>query len=224
MAAPNLAASSRTTLRRKADRGSHDRTVVDAILDEGLICHVAFVDEGSPCVLPTAYARVGDELYLHGAVGNHMLRTLASGVEACVTVTLLDGIVLARSAKHHSMNYRSVVLFGQVRKVTDPDEKRRALLRIVDHMAPGRSGEARPPDDAELTATLVVALPIEEGSAKVRAGGPIDEAEDLGLAVWAGELPLRLVAGEPVADAGVAVPSPASIAGYRRDRALDGSR
>lgn len=218
MAAPELETSSRTTLRRKAERGSHDRVVVDALLDEGLICHVGFDDGGSPVVLPTAYARIGDELYLHGAAANHMLRTLASGVEACITVTLLDGLVLARSAKHHSMNFRSVVLFGRGRKVTDDDEKRRALLRMVEHLAPGRGEDARPPNDTELTATLVVAFPIAEGSAKVRTGGPIEEPEDLALAVWAGELPLRLVAGAPVADAGVAAPAPAYLTGYRRGR------
>ena len=218
MAAPDLDVSARTTLRRKAERGSHDRAVVDAILDEGLICHVAFGDGGSPVVLPTAYTRVGDELYLHGAAANHMLRTLAAGVEACITVTLLDGLVLARSAKHHSMNFRSVVLFGQGRKVTDRDEKERVLLQIVDHMAPGRSEEVRPPSDTELAATLVVAFPITEGSAKVRTGGPIEEPEDLALPVWAGELPLRLLGGEPAADAGVTAPAPAYLTGYRRGR------
>jgi nitroimidazol reductase NimA-like FMN-containing flavoprotein (pyridoxamine 5'-phosphate oxidase superfamily) len=224
MAAPDLTASPRSTLRRKAERGSHDRAVVDAILDEGLLCHVGFVDGGAPVVLPTAYARVGDELYLHGAAGNQMLRSLASGLEACVTVTLLDGIVLARSAKHHSMNYRSVVLFGAARKVTDPEEKRRALLHIVDHMVPGRSGDARPPDDTELSATLVLAFPLEEGSAKVRAGGPVDEAEDLTLPVWAGEVPLTLAAGTPVADDGVAAVPPAYVVGYGRGGADAGRR
>jgi nitroimidazol reductase NimA-like FMN-containing flavoprotein (pyridoxamine 5'-phosphate oxidase superfamily) len=224
MAATDLTASPRSTLRRKAERGSHDRGLVEAILDEGLLCHVGFVDGGAPVVLPTAYARVGDELYLHGAVGNQMLRALASGVPACVTVTLLDGIVLARSAKHHSMNYRSVVLFGTARKVTDAEEKRRALLHIVDHMAPGRSGDARPPNDAELTATLVLAFPVDEGSAKVRTGGPVDDEEDLALAVWAGELPLTLGAGTPVADHGVAGPAPAYLAGYERGRAGAGRR
>ena len=224
MAAPDLTASPRATLRRKAERGSHDRAVVDAILDEGLLCHVGFAEGGSPVVLPTAYARVGDEVYLHGAVGNQMLRTLAAGAEACVTVTLLDGIVLARSAKHHSMNYRCVVLFGTARKVTDPEEKRRALLHIVDHMAPGRSGDARPPSEAELTATLVLAFPVDEGSAKVRTGGPIDEAEDLALGVWAGELPLRLVSGDPVADEGVDGPVPGYVAGYDRGGAGAGRR
>lgn len=223
MAAPDLAATARTTLRRKAERGSHDRALVDAILDEGLLCHVGFSVGGSPYVLPTTYGRLGDELYLHGAVGNAMLRALADGAEACITVTLLDGLVLARSAKHHSMNYRSVVLFGRGRKVTDPDEKHRAVLRIVDHLAPGRAGDCRPPSEAELTATLVLAFPITEGSAKVRTGGPIDEPEDLGLPVWAGQLPLPLTTGTPVADHGVDGPVPSYLTGYHRDGVLGGA-
>ena len=190
----------RTRLRRKADRGRHDRPTVEAILDEALICHVGFAVDGRPWVVPTAYARIDDQLYLHGATGNFALRTLASGVDVCVTVTLLDGLVLARSAFHHSMNYRSVMLFGRAEPVTDVDEKERALLAIVEHMEPGRSDDTRPPTAEELRATLVVRVPINEGSAKVRTGPPIDDPDDLALDHWAGVIPLALVRGEPERD------------------------
>jgi len=222
----HLPPSDRTRLRRKKERGSHDRTLIDAILDEGLICHVGFPDGGATTVLPTAYARLGDHLYLHGAVGNHMLRVLASGAPACVAVTLLDGLVFARSAFHHSMNFRSVVLFGAAREVVDPDDKRRAVLAIVDHMAPGRSRDARPPSDSELQSTRVVAFPVEEVSAKVRTGGPVDEPEDLALAVWGGELPFEVVTRTPVPDDGSeAVPTPDYVGDFwahRRAAAPDG--
>ena len=211
----------RTTVRRKKDRGLHDRDAVNAILDEGLICHVGFVSDGKPVVIPTAYARAGDHLYLHGAVGNHMLRTMAVGGEVCVTVTLLDGLVLARSAFHHSMNYRSVVLFGTAEPVTDEEEKRAALETIVEHLVPGRTADARGTNDSELRSTLVVRFPIDEGSATVRTGPPIDDEDDLGLPVWAGVIPLELVPGEPVGDgAGVTrVPVPEYAARYSRTAA-----
>lgn len=195
-----LAVTDRTRLRRKAERGAHDRATIDAILDEALVCHVGFAIDGRPVVIPTAFGRIGSDLYLHGAVGNHALRTLAGGIEVCVTVTLLDGLVLARSAFHHSMNYRSVVLFGRAEPVTDDREKLDALLAVVDHMEPGRSAASRPPTPEELRATLVVRLPIVEGSAKVRTGGPVDDEADLALDHWAGVIPLALVRGEPVAD------------------------
>lgn len=201
MADSGLAPSPRTTLRRKKERGSHDLAVIEGILDEGFICHVGFDDAGSTVVLPTAYARVGSAVYLHGAAGNAMLRALSTGVQACLTVTLLDGLVFARSAFHHSMNYRSVVLFGRARAVDDLDEKRRAVLAIVEHMAPGRSADARPPTESELRSTLVVALPVEEASAKVRTGGPIDEPEDIDLAVWAGQVPFVAAVGAPEPEA-----------------------
>ena len=200
MPSPPLEQTPRSRLRRKADRGRHDRPTVEAILDEALICHVGFAVDGRPWVVPTAYARIGDQLYLHGATGNFALRTLASGVEVCVTVTLLDGLVLARSAFHHSMNYRSVMLFGRAEPVTDDDEKERALLAIVEHMEPGRTSDTRPPTAEELRATLVVRLPIHEGSAKVRTGPPIDDPADLALDHWAGVIPLSLVRGEPERD------------------------
>jgi nitroimidazol reductase NimA-like FMN-containing flavoprotein (pyridoxamine 5'-phosphate oxidase superfamily) len=192
------------------DRGRHDRETVRAILDAGLICHVGFSVDGRPWVFPTAYGRVDDNLYVHGASGNFGLRALAAGAEACVTVTVVDGLVLARSAFHHSMNYRSVMVFGHGQPVTGPDEKLRALTAIVEHMAPGRSDDTRPPSEQEMRKSLVIRVPIDEASAKVRAGGPVDEPGDIGLPYWAGHLPLRLAPGEPVPD--VAVPADASRA------------
>jgi nitroimidazol reductase NimA-like FMN-containing flavoprotein (pyridoxamine 5'-phosphate oxidase superfamily) len=196
-ATPELARTDRTTLRRLAARGTFDRAAANAILDEAYIAHVGFVVDGEPRVLPMTFGRDGEVLYLHGAVGNAMLRASA-GTEVCVTVTLLDGLVLARSAFHHSMNYRSVVLLGRAERVEDDAEKRRAFDVIVDHVVPGRSTVARPPNDAEVRKTFVLRLPIEEGSAKVRAGGAVDDDEDLGLPVWAGHVPLRLTPGPPV--------------------------
>jgi len=204
----------RTRLRRKAERGSHDLETVHAILDAGLFCHVGFAVDGRPWVFPTAYARIDDHVYLHGAAANFGLRTLASGVEACVTVTLADGLVLARSAFHHSVNYRSVMVFATAEPVSDPADKRRGLMAIVEHLVPGRAADTRAPTDAELRATLLVRLPIDEASAKIRSGGPIDDAEDLGLPHWAGQLPLRLVALEPVPD--TTVPEPAYLRAWGR--------
>ena len=194
-----LTETDRTKLRRLPARGSFDRAVANAIIDEAYIAHVGFVVDGEPRVLPMTYGRDGDVLYLHGAVGNAMLRAL-SGAQMCVTITLLDGLVLARSAFHHSMNYRSVVLLGPAVKVDDDDEKRRAFDVIVDHVLPGRSEVARPTNASELRTTLVLRLPIDEGSAKVRTGGPVDDDEDLDLPVWAGVIPLALTAGEPIHD------------------------
>lgn len=205
VAADRLEPTERTTVRRSAARGRYERSVVEAILDEAYLAHVGFVVDGQPRVLPMAYGRVDDVLYLHGAVGNAMLRAVA-GTEVCVTVTLLDGLVLARSAYHHSMNYRSVVLVGTARKVEDLDEKRRALDAVVDHVLAGRSEVARPSTDGELRATLVVALPIREGSAKVRTGPPIDEPDDLDLPVWAGVVPIRTQADPPVQDPAQTLP------------------
>jgi uncharacterized protein len=196
----NLASTARTTLRRKKERGRHEREVAYAILDEGLLCHVGFTVDGSTFVMPMAYTRIEDALYLHGAAGNDMLRRLAEGAEACVTVTLLDALVLARSAFHHSMNYRSVMLFGTATRVVDDDEKRRASIALLEHMVPGRGSDARPPSPEELRAVLMVRVPIAEGSAKVRTGGPVDEPEDLSEPVWAGQIPLSTVAGAAVPD------------------------
>jgi nitroimidazol reductase NimA-like FMN-containing flavoprotein (pyridoxamine 5'-phosphate oxidase superfamily) len=209
----------RTTLHRLPRRGSFDRAVVYAILDEGLVASVGFVHEGQPYVLPMAYGRMGDELVLHGAVASRLLRRGAE-TSLCVTVTLLDGLVLARSAFHHSMNYRSVVVLGRARELLAPADKTEALAALVDHLVPGRWAVARPPSTKELAATRVLALPIEEASAKTRRGGPIDDEEDLTLPVWAGELPLRVSAGAPIRDERGARDSSLPGAGpeYRRPR------
>lgn len=194
-----LRETGRTGLRRHAERGSFARTTANTIIDEAYIAHVGFVVDGEPRVLPMTYGRDSEVLYLHGAVGNAMLRASADA-PVCVTITLLDGLVLARSAFHHSMNYRSVVLVGTATRVDDEDEKRRAFDAIVDHVLPGRSQVARPANPSELRSTLVLSLPIEEGSAKVRSGGPIDDPDDMGLPVWAGVVPLALEPARPMAD------------------------
>ena len=190
----------RTTVKRRAQRGVYEHEAILRILDEGLVCHMAFVVDGQPFVLPTAYARIGDHLYLHGSPSNRMLRTGRSGLGLCVTVTLLDGLVLARSAFHHSMNYRSVVVLGTATEVDDPEEKRAAFRALVEHVAPGRYSNVRPPTDDEIKGTLVLRVPIEEGSAKVRSGPPIDDEDDYGWPVWAGVIPLALRPGAPIPD------------------------
>ena len=212
----------RTTLKRLAVRGRYDRAAVHAVLDEGLVCHVAFVADGTPVIIPVAYARIGENLYLHGSTANRMLRTLASGAAASIAVTLLDGLVLARSAFHHSVNYRSVVVFGTGEKVTDPDEHSRALQAVVEHVVPGRAAYVRGPSREEGLRTLVIRFALSEVSMKERMGGPIDDDEDHALDIWAGTIPLTTVFGAPVDDPlhppRAAVPDHAS--GYRRPRAL----
>jgi nitroimidazol reductase NimA-like FMN-containing flavoprotein (pyridoxamine 5'-phosphate oxidase superfamily) len=199
-------------------RGAYDRATIESILDEGLVCHLGFAVEGQPYVLPTIYARLGGEVFLHGSAASRMLRTLGDGIAMCLTVTLLDGLVLARSAFHHSVNYRSVVLLGTARTVLDNEEKTRALRAIVDHVLAGRWQAVRKPSEQELKATTVLALPLSEASAKVRTGGPIDDEEDYALPIWAGHLPLDLVPGVPVPDARLVagIPIPAGLVGYRR--------
>ncbi len=192
--------TSRTQLRRLPKRGVFDKAQVHAILDEGFLCHVGFVVDGQPFVIPTGYARAGDQLYIHGSAASRMLRSLDQGIDICVTVTLLDGFVLARSAFHHSMNYRSVMVLGKARLVTDPDEKREALKRFTDHVVPDRWDEVRPVTDQELKATSVLAVPLEEVSAKMRSGPPVDEEEDYDLPIWAGVVPVKMRVGEPVSD------------------------
>lgn len=213
-----IAPTSRTTLRRLPQRGRFDRDTVYSVLDEALVCHVGFVADGQPFVIPTIHARVGDRLYVHGSAASRMLRTVGGGVPVCVTVTLLDGLVLARSAFHHSMNYRSVVVLGRAEVVEEASEKWDALFAVVEHVAPGRWAEVREPTAKELAGTLVLRLPIDEASAKVRTGPPLDDEADYALDCWAGVLPLRLVPGPPEADPrlppGRAV-SPA-VAGYVR--------
>lgn len=190
----------RTTVKRRAQRGVYEHATILRILDEALVCHLGFVVDGQPFVLPTAYARIDDQLYLHGSPSNRMLRTGKNGLGLCVTVTLLDGLVLARSAFHHSMNYRSVVLLGTATEVDDLAEKRAAFRALVEHVAPGRYAGVRAPTDDEIKGTLVLRLPITEGSAKIRSGPPIDDEDDYGWPVWAGVIPLALAPGAPVAD------------------------
>ena len=196
----NFEQTARTTLKRLPKRGHFERETIYRILDEGFVCHVGFVLDGRPFVIPTGYGRAGDQLYIHGSAASRMLRTLREGVDVCVTVTLLDALVLARSSFHHSMNYRSVVVFGRAEVVEDEDEKMEALRVFTDHIMRGRWEEARLPNRSELRQTMVLALPLAEASAKIRTGPPIDDEEDYELPVWAGELPLRLVTGEPIAD------------------------
>ncbi len=190
----------RTKLRRLPKRGAHDRATIDAILDEALISHVGFVHDGRPAVIPTLHARIGDEVVIHGSAASRMLRALATGIDVCLTATLIDGLVLARSAFHHSVNYRSVVLYGQAHLLTEPDEKEQALEAFTERLLPGRWADVRWPTRKELKATTVLKLPIAEGSAKVRTGPPIDDEPDYALDVWAGVVPLSLVKGEPVPD------------------------
>ena len=191
---PALTATPRTTLKRRPDRGSHDRATLEAILDEALVCHVAVVVDGAPRVLPTAHVRVWDRIYIHGARANRLFGELVTGAPACVTATLLDGLVFARSWFHHSMNYRCAVLHGAAREVSDPEEKLLALAALVEKAAPGRTRESRPPTPQELEATLVLSFPIDEASAKIRTGPPLDSPEQWADACWAGELPVALTA------------------------------
>jgi hypothetical protein len=208
----------RSRVRRLPERGSRERALVHAILDEGMLCHVGIATERGPVVIPTLYARDGERLYLHGSPASRLLRSLARGIPICLTVTHVDALVLARSAFHHSMNYRSVVLFGTAREVEDLEEKRRALRLLVEHIVPGRSGETRGPNAFEETYTRVLAVEIEEASAKVRAGGPKDDDADLALPHWAGVIPLRVAPGAPEADPGLApgIAVPAYARRYRR--------
>lgn len=193
--------STRTRLVRERQRGRYDRATIDAILDEGLVAHLAFVSEGQPFAIPTLHARVGDVVYVHGSSASRTLRAVAGGIPACLTVTLLDGVVLARSVFEHSINYRSVMLLGTLTAVTAEPEKRDALRAFTEQLIPGRWAEARQPSAKELRATSILALPITEASAKVRDGGPEDgEGADADLPVWAGHIPLRLEFGAPVAD------------------------
>ena len=213
------APSERVRLRRKRERGHYERDVIEGILDEALIAHLGITDDGGqPFVIPTLHARHGGLVYCHGSLGSRTMRALAAGAPACLTVSLIDGLVLARSAMHHSANYRSVMLLGGARPLTDPQEKRVALEAIVEHIVPGRWREVREPTDNELAATAVLSFPIEEASAKIRSGGPVDDEPDLERPVWAGVLPLASAVGAPQPDAlldpGIALPS--YLRPYRR--------
>ncbi|MGE0823123.1 MAG: pyridoxamine 5'-phosphate oxidase family protein [Candidatus Binatia bacterium] len=214
----------RTTIHRMPKRAAYDREVVAAILDEGLYCHVGFTVAEQPYVIPTIHARVEDRLYIHGSSASRMLRSLKEGVPICVTVTILDGLVLARSAFHHSMNYRSVVVLGVAEEVTDPQEKYGALKAIVEHVAPQRWDDVRWPTEQELKATSLLRIPLEEVSAKIRTGPPLDDEEDYRLPCWAGELPLRLVPGIPVPDPRLAPATllPDYVSDYQRPHETKG--
>lgn len=201
------APSDRTCVRRVPERACYDVASINAILDEGFVCHLAFVVEGQPFAMPTGYVRQGERLLVHGSSASRMVRTLATGVDVCLTVTLVDGLVLARSAFHHSVNYRSVVVLGKALPLTDPREKLEALELFTNHMVPGRWAEVRGPNEQELKATAVLALPLKEASAKVRKGPPNDLAEDLTLPVWAGVVPMTVRVHAPIAADGV----PASV-------------
>ena len=196
----NFPQTARTTLKRLPYRGSYDRELIDQILDEGFVCHVGFVVDGQPFVIPTGYARVGGKLFIHGSQASRMLRTLGKGIDVCLTVTLIDGLVLARSAFHHSMNYRSVVVFGRATAVDDPEEKIVALRALSEHMIPGRWDDVRQPNEREVQLTTVLSLSLHEASAKVRTGPPLDDEEDYELPIWAGIIPLRIVADPPRGD------------------------
>lgn len=213
-----LQTTTKTELKRLPQRGSFDRETIYQILDEGLVCHVGFTVDARPFVIPTGYARVSNRLLIHGSAASRMLRRLSGDADLCVTVTLLDGLVLARSAFHHSMNYRSVVIFGKATVVSDAQEKLDALRAFTEHVIPGRWKDVRPPNETEMKQTRVLSLDISEASAKIREGAPVDDGADYELDVWAGVIPLRLTAGAPIDDAklseGIVVPRYASI--YKR--------
>lgn len=192
--------TSRTKLQRRPKRGSYNRETIYQILDEGFVCHIGFTVDDQPYVIPTGYARDGDDLLIHGSSASRMMRALAWEIDVCVTVTLIDGIVLARSAFHHSMNYRSVVIFGKAQLVKTDEEKFKALRLFTEHIVPGRWQEVRPPNANELKATTVLRLPITEASAKIRTGDPVDDEDDYNLEVWAGVLPLQITWGTPLDD------------------------
>jgi len=215
-----LPPTQRTTLKRLPKRGSHEREVIDQILDEGFICHIGFAIDDQPFVIHTGYARAGDKLLIHGSQASRMLRALKGGIDACVTVTLIDGLVLARSAFHHSMNYRSVVIFGRAALVEDREEKLGALFALSEHMIPGRWKNVREPNEAELQQTTVLSLPIDEASAKIRTGPPLDDEEDYAMNVWAGVLPMRMAVGAPIADPRLApnIEVPHYVSDYEREK------
>jgi len=208
----------RTTITRLAKRGAYDTATIYAILDEALVCHVSYVLNGQPFVIPTGYCRIDNKLYLHGSVGSHFFRELAKGTDVCICVTLLDGLVLARSAFHHSVNYRSVVVFGKTQLIEDEQEKWLSLARFTEHMIPGRWAEVRQPDASEMKKTMVIAIPLDEASAKIRTGGVGDDPEDMDIPVWAGVLPLKLIPEAPVPDTQLKpdIALPDYVSGYTR--------
>ncbi len=209
------APSDRSTVKRLPERGDYDQTTIYQVLDEALICHIAFVSDHGPVVIPTIHARVGHTLYLHGSHASRMMRSTVE-TDVSVAATIVDGIVAARSAFHHSLNYRSVVVFGRPRVVNDPDERLAAFEAITEHVLPGRWSEARPPNDKEDTGTKLLALDITEASAKVRSGPPGDDVEDMALDIWAGVIPLRVTSGppEPAPDLAPGIDIPPSVTNY----------
>lgn len=215
---PSQSVTQRNKIKRYPQRGNYDSSVIHSILDEGLICHVGFVVDGQPFVIPTAYGRIEDKIYIHGSPMSRMLRSLQQGIDVCVTVTLLDGLVLARSAFHHSMNYRSVVIFGNAVAIDSTEEKITALKAFTNHVLSDRWSQVRPATEKEIAGTLVLALSISEASAKIRTGPPVDDEADYALPIWAGELPLRVMAQNPIDDpklsAGIACPT--SVQQYGR--------
>jgi len=210
--------TSRTKVKRLPERGQYDRDTIYAILDEAMICHVGFVIDGQPYVIPTGFARIDDDLYIHGSAASRMLRNLSKGIDVCVTVTLIDGLVLARSAFHHSINYRSVVVLGKAELIEDVDQKHKALEAFTEHIIPGRWADVRWPTELELKATSVMKLPIDEASAKIRTGDPKDDEGDYEMNVWAGVLPLHLQTDDPVSDQKLpnGIELPKYVSEYRR--------
>ena len=214
----------RTQVRRAPKRASYDRATVEAILDEALVCHLAIIHDGHPFCIPTLHARVGDMIYVHGSAASRLIRTCQSGAPACLTVTIIDGVVLARSAFHHSMNYRSAMVLGAMHAIDDPAERSQALQALTERLLPGRWDVVRPPNLKELKATNVLAMPLAEASAKARTGPPVDDEDDYALAVWAGVVPVGLTTSEPQPDArlepGVALPTHVRALRDRLSRAM----
>lgn len=214
----NIQVTERTKIRRIPKRGSFEREKIYRILDEGFVCHVGFTVDGQPFVIPTAYARDGDNLIIHGSAASRMMRAMAGEIDVCVTVTLIDGLVLARSAFHHSINYRSVVIFGKAKFVSNEKEKLEALRLFTEHLIPNRWEDVRLPTANELKATTVLSLSLQEASAKIRVGDPKDDDEDYGMNVWAGVIPLKMTANEPVDDERLkdGIESPSYVSNYKR--------
>ena len=214
----SISPTERTRVIREANRGAYDRETIDKILDEGYVCHVGFAVDGQPYVIPTLYARVGDAIYFHGSAASRMLRNVSSGISVCITVTITDGFVLARSVFNHSMNYRSVVALGKAALVDSPEEKLEALRAFTEKIIAGRWNDARQPNEKELKATSILQLPLREVSAKIRSGPPEDDAEDYALPVWAGVIPLSLTPGAPIREerCDPSIPTPAYAAQYKR--------
>jgi hypothetical protein len=218
------APTTRTRVHRHPERGAYDRATIDAILDEALICHLAWVTpDGEPRVIPTIHVRVDDTLYVHGSQASRTLRAIRAGASVCIETTIVDGLVLARSTPKHSMNYRSVVVYGRPREVTEREEMHVAQRALAEHVVRGRSADARPPNDTEYKETAIFALPLEEASAKIRTGPPLDPDDDLTLDVWAGVIPIRMTAGEPepAPDLTPGIDAPAYVTGYHRPGAAE---